>query len=566
MDTYMPEKNYQPFLESLDELGFCSFQLFEDSDIAALKALYGKYFSNKDINGLYASHNSNPVETSKTINNSIRAVVSDRLKAVFPDFEYFIGHFMVKGARTQNEFALHQDWNIVDESKYKSYQIWAPLQLTYPDNGGLFVVPGSQKFLNNFRSGSYNIPRINFDDKVEQTITDIIVAPGQVVCYYNSLMHGSYINQTNEDRVVVLMNVVQKTAPVYYFNKNEREKLTDLYTLTAEKLIENLPALEKGLLPEEMVADAQTAFYEKNNAEVNSTYVLNAYKEKFGNKSARQLKQLHIAKPELENELNEKGFAVIDFLTPTDVEIFRKEYNKHFAQIDRTPGRFTTLQHTDSITKNHIHNFIVENTAKPLAPYFKDYAIPVSQFYTKKAYTSGDIDIHADSTLLLNHQLEPHYGIWVPLHDVDENNGTFCVIPYSHKLSHALFTASYGGYHAEHREWLRQFELPVKLKAGQAIVFDNNLLHNSTANKTDTDRVVFTFRITHRCSQYYSFLCPDADNSDAIEVSEEKHSYYMDESWDGNAKHITGKWVGTLQNGATRVTQAELEEVLNLTY
>jgi ectoine hydroxylase-related dioxygenase (phytanoyl-CoA dioxygenase family) len=562
----MPGKNYQPFLESLDELGFCNFKIFDDAEVSALLALYEKYFSQQGINGLYASHNSNPVELSITISKAIKEIVSKKMEAVFPDFNYFIGHFMVKGANTQNEFALHQDWNIVEEAKYKSYQIWAPLQLTYPANGGLFVVPGSQHFFGNYRSGSYDIPRVPYDDNVQQVVTDMVVAPGHVVCYHNSLLHGSYINQSAGDRVVVLLNIVQKGAPIHYFHKNENANCTELYDLTAETLIQNLPDLEKGRLPATLQQSGVLPLSTLNNAALTSTDILQAYRKAFGNKSPRHLKQLHITTPELEARLNETGYAVIDLLDAATIEIFKQEYERNFGNIDRSPGKFTTLQHTDAVTKKRIHEFIVENIAGPLSPLFKDYLIPVSQFYTKKAHTSGDIDIHADSTLVLNHQLEPHYGIWIPLVDVDDTNGTLTVIPYSHKISRALFTASYGGYHHDHRDWLRQFELPIKLKAGQAVIFDNNLLHNSTANQSSADRLVFTFRITHQASQYYSFLCKDANTSDAMEVSEEEHNYYMAENWDGNAGHVTGKWVGTYSNGVTHVTREELENVLNLSY
>src|SRR5205807_2339126 len=158
---------------------------------------------------------------------------------------------------------------------------------------------------------------------------------------------------------------------------------------------------------------------------------------------------------------------------------------------------FTTLQHTDMQTKKSIHEFIVANTQRALCGLFKDFIVPVSQYYTKKAFTTGDIDLHADSTLLINHQLEPHYAIWVPLVDVNETNGCLTVIPQSHKDQQMIYGGSFRGRQEDHREWLRQFEVPIHLKAGQAIIFDNNILHNSTSNSTSEDRICFTFRMTH---------------------------------------------------------------------
>lgn len=560
-----PEEKYLPFLKSLDELGFCSFKLFDDAEIAALKNLYREHFGTKEMSDMYSSHNSNPVEKSRAINNAIKEITSKKTDAVFPGYDFFIGHFVVKAAGTENVFSLHQDWNIVDERKFKSYQIWIPLQLTYPKNGGLFVLPGSHKFFYNYRSGSYGIPVIPFDENIEALVTNIIAPAGNVVAYQNGLFHGSHPNPSNEDRIAVIVNVVEKNAPLYFFQKNEAKNNTDLYSITGETLIKHLPQLEKGNVDASISLTGKTALSPFANEKITSAELASRYHQTFGNIGGAQVKQLHIAvNAELENKLNETGYAVIDLLSTEEVAVFVNEYLLHFGNIERTPGRFTTLQDTTALLKKQMHNFIVRNIDAPLRKFFRDFTIPVSQFYIKKAHTSGDIDIHADSTLLLNHQLEPHYGIWVALVNTDETNGTLTVIPHSHKIQEAFFASSVSSYHVEHTEWLRQFEVPVKLKAGQAVIFDNNLLHNSTANKTDSNRLSFTFRITHFASQYCSFFCLNRDEKSSIEVSEETHNYYMDENWDGNSKQITGKHIGTMQHSILRMSTKELEKLLNL--
>lgn len=563
----MPNKNYQPFLESLDKLGFSTFQVFEDAEISALKELYVSHFARKEIVSLYASHNSNPIEKSLSISKCIKEIVQPKLQVVFPEYDYFIGHFIVKGANTEREFSLHQDWNIVDESRYKSYQIWIPLQLSYPTNGGIFVVPGSHQFFSNFRSGSYGIPVVPFDDVVEPIVTNIIIPEGNILAYHNGLFHASHPNKTNEDRVAVIVNFVERKASTYYFHKNEQEKCTDLHAISGETLIQHLPHLEKGIVDSSLEFKLKMPLCTINSERITSADLESGYRKLFGEKPASQLKQLHIAKDmKLEDLLNQEGYAIVDFLSEDEVEKFKTEYLRRFGGIDRNPGRFTSLQEATPTEKRQVHNFILQNVQIPLTRWLKDYVIPVSLFYTKKAFTSGDIDLHADTTLLLNHQLEPHYAFWVPLVDVDETNGTLTVIPRSHKIQGAFFSYSIGGYHKEHISWLRQFEVPVKLKAGQAIIFDNNLLHNSTANTTPLDRLCFTFRVTHHASQYYSFFSKNADAFEDVEISEETQSYFMDDNWNGNAVSVTGKQKGTYQKGVTKVIREELEKILNVSY
>ena len=554
--------NYQPFLETLDTLGFCTFPVFAKSEIEQLYALYQTNFGEEKINNLYATHNSNPVELGIHVNREIKKIVNDKLQAIFPDYTYFVGHFMVKGEQVINEFPLHQDWNIVDESMYKSYQIWIPLQLTYPANGGMFVVPGSHKFFNNFRSGSYGKPLIPFDEKFKPIVSDIIVPAGNVLFYQNALFHASHGNTTNEKRIVAIVNFVEKKAPTYYFHKNEARGLTELYSMDGETLIKHLPSLEKGIIDEDLPMAGTLPLCTLDNEKMTPDDLVNQYHKHMGEANASQFKQLHITvNKELENELNERGYAVIDLMTEEQVEFFKSEYNAMFGGIDKTPGRFTTLQYTDSVSKNKVHQFISKHIDASVRKYFKDFEMPISIFYTKKAKTSGDIELHADTTLLLNHQIEPHYAIWIPLLDVGFNNGTLTVVPGSHKVRGAFFAGTLGGYHYNIKDWLSQFEVPMHLRAGQAVVFDNNLLHNSTANNTDVDRVCFTFRLTHTESQYYSFYCENRA-TDSFEIYKESHDYYMDENWHPNDYRPDKEADGIFKNSLTKVQKEELERLL----
>jgi ectoine hydroxylase-related dioxygenase (phytanoyl-CoA dioxygenase family) len=542
-------RNYQPYLESLDKLGFCTFRVFEDETIGQLRSLYDAHFGEKKVDGLYASHNSNTVEKGLEISTAIKAIVSDRLQEVFPDYNYFLGHFMVKGAGVDYEFALHQDWNIVDESQYKSYQVWIPLQLTSPANGGMFVVPGSHHFFNNYRSGSYSIPVVSYQEDMGDIVSHMTIPAGGVLIYHNGLFHASHPNKTDEIRIAVIVNYVEKKAPTYFFQKNAEKAKTDLYAITGDTLIANLPDLEKGKISAALEYKGEVNLSPVNNADIKAADLIAQYKKAFPEGRAAQIKQIHVTvDPTLEQQINERGYVVLDILSEAGVQLFLDEYQKHFAEINREPGRFTTLQHTDAEMKKNIHDFIVANIDAPLRKYFKDYIIPVSQYYTKKAHTSGDIDLHADSTLLLNHQLEPHYAIWIPLVDVDERNGCLSVIPYSHRNPQATYGGSFTGAQQVHREWLRKYEIPIPLRAGQAIVFDNNLLHNSSANITDKDRVCFTFRMTHYASDFYSFISK-VNGSKDLELYLEDHNYYMDARWDGEGNHIAGKFAGILRNG-----------------
>lgn len=556
------EINYKPFLNALDNIGFCTFQLFEDEIIEQLQKLYKERISLTSVNGLYANHNTLTADQSIAISNKIRDILFPTIQTVFPNFNYFLGHFVVKGAHSSNEFSLHQDWNIVDEAVDTSYQLWIPLQLTYPKNGGMFVVPGSHTFFNNYRSGSYGIHFFERDTISEYVSSDLVIPAGNVLVFNSALLHGSFPNPTDEDRVAIIVNIVEKKAQTFYFHKNELNQTTDLFSITGHSLIQNLKELEKGIIPENFPFEKSIPLCSVDNSKLSNQLLAEKYKARFSNIQGSQVKQLPILKDKkLEQEVIKNGYAIIDLLNPTQVDFLNQLFIKYFGNIDQSPGRFTTLQYTDITTRKEIHN-LLENYLKEINDnLFYDYQLVVAIYYVKKAFTSGDIDLHADSTLLLNHQLESHYGIWTPLLDVDQNNGTFIVIPKSHLVKNTFFNGKIDCYHDQHKAWLKEKEIPLKIKAGQAVLFDNNLLHNSTPNHTALNRICITYRITHQLSQYYSIANADITKK-SFSIYEEKKDFFLHDDWDGEKNTSSSIHRGTLKDSFSQVSIETLKQLI----
>ena len=227
--------------------GFCKIPLLNKHEFDLLQNLSDNFFINKEINnGLYNSHNKNLPEINITISNQIEEITKKALARKFKNHKYFIGHFNLKKGNSDMFFHLHQDWSVVDEAKFYSLQIWIPLGHSNPENGGMFFLPQSHKFFNNYRSGSFGVPVVETQDKLIKHIVPIILSEMEAVCFFNSTFHGTFQNNTSKDRSVVLMNIVSADAPTFYYDLNKKKKQTDVYNLTAQKILSHLPELEKG--------------------------------------------------------------------------------------------------------------------------------------------------------------------------------------------------------------------------------------------------------------------------------------------------------------------------------
>lgn len=555
--------NDEDYKKALVEMGFCVAPLFTLDQIAGIRAIYDQFSVDNAVSGLIASHSKLGGDRNLRLSNGIKDIVMPALEKSFSDFDFFIGGFMVKEAGNLSELTLHQDWNILDESQYTSYQIWIPLDLSYPDNGGMFVLPGSHRFYNNFRSGSYGIPSIATDDSLRPYVVDMIIPPGQALVFHNSLFHASYPNNSDHNRISAIISIYKKGTPLTYCHKNVENNCTDIYGITPEIFLTSLNVLENGGIPERPLSKAIALIDEVNNKLITSSDLLNKYKATFVREDEFEPLQRHILKDkEVERKMKKDGYVVLDFIQEGTVNELKAEYDRRFNSAGTGIGRFTPMEHSSSESKRAVHNFILDAVRPKLDEHFENYQTPIASYFVKYAHSAGDLGWHNDASLMINTNLEPHYGIWCPLLDVDEKNGAFCLIEGSHKFSHVIYLAEINWPFTEYTEQFDAIKKVMTLKAGQIVLFDLRLIHNATANDSDKDRLAFALRLTHNKTQYYSFSRQN-DSEGAICLFEERPDYYLRDDWSGaNQAADKSKKVGEMQNIYSQINFASVEKKL----
>jgi ectoine hydroxylase-related dioxygenase (phytanoyl-CoA dioxygenase family) len=551
------------YRQALDEMGFCVIPLFTSEQMENIRSLYQKFAQANPVTGLKANHSKVKPEMSIQLSDSIKEIVLPSLESWFRDFNFFVGGFMVNEANTSEEFPLHQDWNIVDEVKYTSYQIWIPLELSHPNDGGMYLLPGSHRFYHNYRSGSYNIPKTDTDEKLASLVTDMIIAPGQGLVYHNSLFHASYPNTSNQNKISALVSIYQKNAPLIYYHKNTLENCSEIYGINEDVFLSSLNQLDIGGTPQNPLYKDSAPINETDNKKINQTELTNRFKTRFGEDWKNfEPRQLHIIKDaELERKMQRDGYAVIDFADENRVEELKMAYLKNFSARQTTTGRFTTLENTPSETRRHFHELILQKMDVAVRNYFTDYHIPIATYFTKYANSKGDLEWHNDSSLLLNAHLEPHYAIWCPLIEVTENNGTLCVVEKSHKFNRDIILYDLPWPFSSLAPLFEKQKTILHLKAGQAVIFDIRLMHDATPNNTDEDRICFSFRITHKKSRYYRFSCETEDKK-RVSVFEETTDYYLRDDWGTCKRPLPNTKIGELQNLHSRIDLPKVKVAL----
>lgn len=555
--------NDTDYAKALNEMGFCVAPLFTLQQIEQLQALYNDFSINSKVSGLIASHSKTPAEQSLEISNSIHRILAPSLQQWFSGFKFFLGGFMVKEANTEKEFPLHQDWNITDESRYTTYQIWIPLELSSPYNGGIFVLPGSHRFFQNNRSGSYGMPRVDTDDALRELSVDMIIPPASALVYHNSLFHASYPNRTNQNRASVIINVYQEDAVLEYAHKNSANNTTEKYAIDTVSFLSNLNTFEQGKVPAAFNISSTCEADDFNNASVNSNDLIQGFNRIFPyGKAGFEPMQLSILNDKnIADKMKRDGYAVIDFIDNATAQDLKAAYEKEFGTHKTPQGRFTTLENVTPEKRRYFHQLLLEKLNERINFFFYNYEIPIASYFVKYARSAGDLNWHQDSSLLLNAHLEPHYALWCPLLDVDESNGALCVIDKSHKNTARIIVHDLPWPYTASNEYFDKHKTVLNLKAGQAVLFDIRLIHHATKNNSNDDRVCFTFRITHQKSKYYRMVCDNAHNEN-VSIYEQPHNYYLTDEWNTGAQPIAGSKRGELQHIHSNINQTIFDEAV----
>jgi hypothetical protein len=191
----------------------------------------------------------------------------------------------------------------------------------------------------------------------------------------------------------------------------------------------------------------------------------------------------------LKNTIHEEGFAVLNLLSDVQVDALLELYHKtHRLFNDGGGGMFYGLYSMDLEYRKRVHIEIQQIIAPILEDHFIDFKNVVNFFITKLPGPKSELNIHQDMTSLDENKYSP-LSIWIPLHDVHEQNGALCLVPKSHRFFSPYrgisFETPYGNITPDILPYLR----PIPLKKGQALLFDPRLLHHSLPNMSSEPRI-----------------------------------------------------------------------------
>jgi hypothetical protein len=243
------------------------------------------------------------------------------------------------------------------------------------------------------------------------------------------------------------------------------------------------------------------------------------------------------ADPRIERDFTRDGYTVLPLLDENEVGRLKAAYAENVPELP--DPIFMTGVDTDLARRKRLGERLYEVLGPPLARLMPELTVVTGRNFVVKrgADDAGRMLMHQDFTFV-DQNVDRGVHVWVPLVDVNHENGCLKVSPGSHRLINRI--AAVGALLTPYDEVREVFEaectLSVPMKAGEAFIFDERTMHGSEPNKIPADRPAANIAFVRRgLKQRIHFVNPETPGVlDVYEVDHEfaiQYSNTQDHSW-----------------------------------
>lgn len=194
---------------------------------------------------------------------------------------------------------------------------------------------------------------------------------------------------------------------------------------------------------------------------------------------------------ELNRRLFEYGYITIPFLNKEGVEDLKEIFRKHHPEVESAEGLHISSHIQGDAKIQKVSNEIQDVFKRAIDEHIENGMTLGGTFISKPPHQTEPLQPHQDWSIVDESRFRS-FTIWVPLEDVNEENGCMYVLPGSHEYARGYRHISIDSIYGQIYETVWEHMIPVRLKAGEAIVFDHALGHASKPNTTSKVRIAAT--------------------------------------------------------------------------
>lgn len=196
-----------------------------------------------------------------------------------------------------------------------------------------------------------------------------------------------------------------------------------------------------------------------------------------------------------------------------------------------------------------------------LAEVMPGYRIFTSNVYVKPPRT-GRFEIHQNWPTLDNMDV-PTVTAWIPLQDTGFKNGTMRLAVGGHRIFPDIAAASSDRFFDDFEsDLIEKYLQPMEVAAGEALIFDDSLLHWSSDNVSDEPRVTFQIEMVPTDARTVLWV-RNPDDPDEFEMWASSTEFYIE----SDIAEVLGRpnglaYLGAVKNPNRRISLAEFEDAM----
>jgi ectoine hydroxylase-related dioxygenase (phytanoyl-CoA dioxygenase family) len=219
-----------------------------------IEYLWKIYDETKDIitdRSFYISQWTDKNEMKMKISNAVTSVIQSKAEEYLNGYTPVFGVFGVKHPKPDSAMYLHADWAHVDETLYRTVNIWCPLLQIDETNGSICLVKGSHRLFDYIRGVGLPDAFYRIGEKnLFPYLTDIYLNAGDVIMWDHRVIHGSRVNFSKGPRVAAVLNMrpVESKFYLYYGVPDMEPTAIEVYAPPANFFVANDSANDPELI------------------------------------------------------------------------------------------------------------------------------------------------------------------------------------------------------------------------------------------------------------------------------------------------------------------------------
>jgi hypothetical protein len=255
----------------------------------------------------------------------------------------------------------------------------------------------------------------------------------------------------------------------------------------------------------------------------------------------------------LTKQLNEKGYAIVNFLSEEKCATLLTVFEQFHAAKSNSDGAFLGI-----ISKN-IHDAINVVVLDLLDSWFKNYNT-TNAFLLKTPGKNSFVPIHQDIAAIDEKKFST-VNVWIPLQDITSENGVMYVVPYSHHIFSPFRGANIDALTKNIEKELQPYFKPIYLKKGEALFFDSRMFHFSPPNLSSHNRIITVCRIFPKEAKMISYFKEKESNDNKIEIWQCADDYLIYKNgYDDNARPPHATLIGNEYVDSTPLNAEEFDK------